>query len=58
MRRVIENRLHRVKIQLEKGDVKCEFSIQCDTSEFSDRCNQFFKKCSKYLQFKKLSQSF
>ena len=44
----IENRLHRVKIRLNKKKVQCPFSKECNLSENSYRCNLFYEKCSIY----------
>ena len=50
MRKEVENRLHRVVIQLKKDNIKCPHSHVCDQAESCGRCNNFFSKCSLYLQ--------
>ena len=50
MRDEIEKRLHRVKIALDKSDIICPISKNCDTATNCDRCNIFFKKCSIFNQ--------
>lgn len=49
MRPEIENRLHRVKIMLEKKSVICPISNKCSLAENCARCNEFYKKCSIYI---------
>ena len=50
MRDEIEKRLHRVKISLDKSEIKCPFSKKCDKAANCDRCNLFFEKCNIYKQ--------
>ncbi len=49
MRFEVEKRLHRVKIKLNKGDVKCPNSNHCYNAENCYRCNKYYDKCSFYL---------
>lgn len=51
MRSNIEKRLHRVKIELEKKEVTCNYGNLCDTAENSERCNHFYFKCVKFKEF-------
>ena len=51
MRNEIEKRLHRVMIKIPQQDNKCPYSKYCDDSENSFRCNLFYHKCSKYIDF-------
>ncbi len=51
MKNEIEKRLHRVKIELDKKDVKCRFSKSCDIAESSSRCNYFYHKCTRFKDF-------
>ena len=48
MRNEIENRLHRVKIELEKKEVECPHMKECESVENSFRCNIFYQKCTKF----------
>lgn len=48
MKEDIEKRLHRVKIQLNGGDIKCPYSRECDKSVDAKRCNQYYQKCAIY----------
>lgn len=50
MRKEIEQRLHRVKITLYNENICCPYSKKCDKAENCDRCNKYFKKCSKYKE--------
>ena len=50
MRSEIEKRLHRVKVRLDKKDIKCPYSKHCDKAQNCSRCNKFYGKCSIYLQ--------
>ncbi len=52
MRNEIEKRLHRVKITLDKSDIKCPYSQDCDKAANARRCNDFYAKCSIYLKKK------
>ena len=47
----IERRLHRVKIELVKKVVRCPISKKCDIPENSYRCNIFYQKCTKFIEF-------
>ncbi len=47
MRSEIENRLHRVKIILNKKNIKCPSSKNCDKAENCSKCNEFYRKCTK-----------
>ena len=46
MREDIEKRLHRVAITLDKDNLKCPYSKQCDKAKYCKRCNVFFEKCT------------
>ena len=50
MRFDIEKRLHRVGISLDKSNVKCPYAKDCDKASNCGRCNEFYKKCSIYIQ--------
>ena len=52
MKREIENRLHRVRISLDKSNVICPKSKECDKASNCGRCNEFYEKCSIYIQKK------
>jgi len=49
MRYNIEKRLHRVKIALDRKNVTCPQSKNCQDAENCGRCNIFFEKCSIYV---------
>ncbi|MFX0036012.1 MAG: hypothetical protein ACFE9I_10280 [Candidatus Hermodarchaeota archaeon] len=51
MRDDIEKRLHRVMIKLKKKDIVCPYAKECISSESSNRCNQFYNKCSRFTDF-------
>jgi len=46
MRNDVEKRLHRVKINFDKKDIKCPNSRSCDKAVYCERCNGYFKKCT------------
>ena len=48
----IERRLHRVTIKIDKGVIKCPYSVDCVGAEKGYRCNQFYEKCSRFVDFK------
>jgi hypothetical protein len=48
----IEKRLHRVKIEMNNRNIKCEYAKACSEAENSYRCNEFYQKCTKYKRFK------
>ena len=50
MRYEIEKRLHRVKITLDKEDINCPYSKNCDKATNCMRCNKYYLKCSKYKE--------
>ena len=45
----IERRLHRVKIILNKDDIKCPYSKSCISAENCYRCNIYYNKCVIYI---------
>ncbi len=51
MRLNIEKRLHRVKIELDRKNVKCSYSNTCDMAENCERCNSFYRKCNKFKDY-------
>lgn len=51
MRNEIEKRLHRVMIKLEKKGIICSYAVECLSAEYCERCNTFYKKCVKYIDF-------
>jgi hypothetical protein len=51
MRNGIEKRLHRVMIKIDKKDVICPYAKTCISAENCNRCNQFYRKCSKFIAF-------
>lgn len=54
MRDEIERRLHRVMIKIPQQGYKCPHSRDCDNAENSARCNVFYHKCSRYIDFNSL----
>jgi len=48
LRNEVENRLHRVKITLNKKEIACPYSQQCNKAEGGARCNNYYEKCSVY----------
>ena len=50
MKPEIEKRLHRVRISLDKSNIECPYSIDCDKASNCGRCNEFYKKCSIHIQ--------
>jgi len=55
MRDDIEKRLHRVMIRIPQQGYKCPYSKDCDSAENSARCNVFYHKCSKFIEYNSLS---
>lgn len=51
MRNEIEKRLHRVMIKLEKKGIICHYAVECLSAEYCERCNIFYEKCIKYIDF-------
>jgi hypothetical protein len=51
MRDDIEKRLHRVMIKIDHQDNRCPYSKSCENSESSARCNLFYQKCAKFIDF-------
>lgn len=59
MKEDIEKRLHRVKIELKKGEIRCPHSKDCKSAENAPRCNTFFRKCKIYKKkFKKVDYNY
>ena len=50
MRREVENRLHRVMIKEKQDEIKCPKAPNCKHAANSERCNNFYTKCSLYKQ--------
>ncbi|MHA1150747.1 MAG: hypothetical protein ACTSR8_21205 [Promethearchaeota archaeon] len=48
MRREVENRLHRVMIKEKNVNIKCPKAPNCKYAASSERCNNFYIKCSLY----------
>ena len=48
----MEKRLHRVKIKLDRKNVKCPNAKYCAEAESCDRCNVFYEKCAKFTKKK------
>ncbi len=46
MNNEIEQRLHRVKIKLDKNKVICPHANDCTHAENCIRCNEFYDKCT------------
>jgi hypothetical protein len=53
MKHEMEKRLHRVRISLDKSRVKCPLANECDKAVNCDLCNEFYKKCSIFIQYSK-----
>jgi hypothetical protein len=45
-----EKRLHRVKIILNKDNIKCTYSKSCTSAENCYRCNIYYNKCVIYIK--------
>jgi len=51
MRDGIEKRLHRVMIKTDKKEIVCPYAIECLSAENCSRCNEFYRKCIKFIDF-------